>query len=44
LKELPLGQDTRRELLRAYRDFYRLHVPEFGEMRTLAVLHAILDP
>jgi DNA repair protein RecO (recombination protein O) len=42
LQGLPLNQETRRQLLRAYLDFYALHVPDFGEMRTLAVLQTVL--
>jgi DNA repair protein RecO (recombination protein O) len=42
LRELPLNQDMRRQLLQAYQTFYALHVPDFGEMRTLAVLQTIL--
>jgi DNA repair protein RecO (recombination protein O) len=41
LSELLLNQDTRRHLLLAYRNFYALHVPDFGEMRTLGVLQTI---
>jgi DNA repair protein RecO (recombination protein O) len=41
LAEIELGQETRRVLLRAYLNFYILHIPEFGEMRTLPVLQAI---
>ncbi|MHA4808025.1 DNA repair protein RecO [Flavitalea flava] len=44
LEGLPLNQETRRILIRSYQLFYALHVPEFGEMRTLAVLQAILNP
>lgn len=42
LRELPLNQETRRFLLQAYQTFYALHVPDFGEMKTLIVLQAIL--
>ena len=42
LKELALNQETRRALLQAYQIFYALHIPEFGEMRTLPVLQAVL--
>lgn len=42
LSELLLNQDTRRHLLHAYRDFYALHISEFGEMRTLGVLQTII--
>jgi DNA repair protein RecO (recombination protein O) len=41
LQELQLNQDTRRLLLQAYLSFYTLHVPDFGEMRTLPVLQTI---
>jgi len=43
LSELLLNQDTRRHLLHAYRDFYALHVADFGEMKTLGVLQTILS-
>jgi DNA repair protein RecO (recombination protein O) len=42
LQGLPLNQETRRQLLRAYLNFYALHVPDFGEMRTLSVLQTVL--
>jgi DNA repair protein RecO (recombination protein O) len=43
LLELALNQDTRRTLLQAYLTFYALHVPDFGEMRTLTVLQTVLS-
>ncbi len=43
LRELALNQETRRLLIQAYRTFYALHVPDFGEMRTLAILQTILS-
>jgi DNA repair protein RecO (recombination protein O) len=43
LQELPLNQETRRLLLQAYLTFYTVQIPDFGEMRTLAVLHTILS-
>ncbi|HEV2483328.1 MAG TPA: DNA repair protein RecO [Puia sp.] len=43
LTELALNQETRRILLQAYLSFYALHVPDFGEMRTLAVLQTVLQ-
>jgi DNA repair protein RecO (recombination protein O) len=43
LQELALNQEARRHLLQAYRTFYALHVPDFGEMRTLSVLQTILS-
>jgi DNA repair protein RecO (recombination protein O) len=42
LSELLLNQDTRRHLLHAYRDFYALHIADFGEMKTLGVLQTIV--
>lgn len=42
LREFPLNQETRRRLLRAFQAFYALHVPDFGEMRTLMVLQTVL--
>jgi DNA repair protein RecO (recombination protein O) len=43
LSELLLNQDTRRHLLQAYRTFYALHIPDFGEMKTLPVLQTIIS-
>lgn len=43
LHELALNQGTRRQLLQAYQTFYALQIPEFGEMRTLAVLQTVLS-
>lgn len=43
LQEIPLNQETRRTLLQAYQVFYALHVPDFGEMRTLSVLQTVLS-
>jgi len=43
LQEIPLNQETRRALLLAYRTFYMLHVPDFGEMRTLNVMQTVLS-
>lgn len=42
LSELLLNQDVRRHLLQAYRTFYALHIPDFGEMKTLGVLQMII--
>jgi DNA repair protein RecO (recombination protein O) len=43
LQELPLNQESRRLLLRAYLTFYALQIPDFGEMRTLAVLQTVFS-
>jgi len=42
LQEFRLNQETRRILLKAYQDFYALHIQDFGMMKTLQVLHAVL--
>lgn len=38
LSQLQLNQQLRRELLSAYEDYYRLHVSDFGKLKTLPVL------
>lgn len=43
LQELALNQDIRRSLLQAYLTFYTLHIPDFGQMRTLAILQTVLS-
>jgi DNA repair protein RecO (recombination protein O) len=43
LRELALNQETRRALLQAFGTFYALQIPEFGELRTLAVLQTVLS-
>jgi DNA repair protein RecO (recombination protein O) len=43
LQELALNQETRRTLLHAYLVFYKLHIPDFGDMKTLAVLQTVLS-
>jgi DNA repair protein RecO (recombination protein O) len=43
LKQIRLNQTTRRQLLQAYEDFYALHLPEFGRMKTLPVLQELLS-
>ena len=42
LSQLRLNQDTRRKLLLQYQLYYTLHIPEFGKMKTLEVLHEVL--
>ena len=42
LTEINLNQELRRKLLLQYQDYYALHIPEFGQMKTLAVLHEVL--
>ena len=42
LEELKLNQLLRRELLLKYMEYYALHIPDFGQMKTLGVLQEIL--
>ncbi|MEP7144961.1 MAG: DNA repair protein RecO [Ferruginibacter sp.] len=42
LSQFKLHHDTRRMLLLYYQDYYALHIPDFGKMKTLAVLHEVL--
>jgi len=43
LVHLDLNQDIRRNLLQAFQQFYALHVPDFGTMKTFPVLQTILS-
>jgi DNA repair protein RecO (recombination protein O) len=43
LKEIRLNQATRRQLLQAYADFYALHLPDFGKLKSLPVLQELLS-
>ncbi|MDB5202027.1 MAG: recO [Ferruginibacter sp.] len=42
LSQLKLNQQKRRELLAKYQEFYVLHIPDFGQMKTLPILHEVL--
>ncbi|HMI77650.1 MAG TPA: DNA repair protein RecO [Ferruginibacter sp.] len=42
LQDFKLNQDIRRALLLRYLEYYALHIPEFGQMKTLMVLHEVL--
>lgn len=42
LEQFSLNGETRRLLLLKYLDFYALHIPDFGQMKTLLVLHEVL--
>jgi DNA repair protein RecO (recombination protein O) len=42
LEEFKLNQEIRRVLLLRYLEYYALHIPEFGQMKTLMVLHEVL--
>jgi DNA repair protein RecO (recombination protein O) len=43
LSLLKLNRQTRRELLEAYQHFMALHIADFGELRSLAILQEILS-
>ncbi|MES2850875.1 MAG: DNA repair protein RecO [Bacteroidota bacterium] len=42
LTHFNLHHDTRRKLLHLYHDYYALHIHDFGQMKTLAVLQDVL--
>ena len=42
LSEIRLNSEKRKNLLLQYMDYYRLHIQDFGTMKTLSVLHEIL--
>ncbi|MBC7510636.1 MAG: DNA repair protein RecO, partial [Ferruginibacter sp.] len=42
LEDIKLHHDTRRKLLLQYQDYYALHIPDFGQMKTLSILHEVL--
>lgn len=42
LDEFRLNQEIRRILLLKYLEYYSLHISEFGQMKTLMVLHEVL--
>jgi DNA repair protein RecO (recombination protein O) len=41
LPQIGLNRETRRALLLAYQNFYALHIPDFGSMKTLPVLQTV---
>jgi len=43
LAQIRLNQETRRILLHAFETFYALHIQDFGKMKTLPVLEAVLS-
>jgi DNA repair protein RecO (recombination protein O) len=43
LGQVRLNQETRRVLLHAFETFYALHIQDFGKMKTLPVLEAVLS-
>lgn len=42
LEDIKLHHDTRRKLLLHYQAYYALHIPDFGQMKTLMILHEVL--
>ena len=42
LQDIKLNHDFRRNLLLAYETYYRLHISDFGTMKSLSVLREIL--
>jgi len=42
LEQLSLNQETRRRITHAMEQFYALHVPDFGTLRTLPVLRELI--
>lgn len=42
LDEFKLNREIRRVLLLKYLEYYALHIPDFGQMKTLMVLHEVL--
>jgi len=43
LRQIRLNQTTRRQLLQAFEDFYALHLPDFGRLKSLPVLQELLS-
>lgn len=43
LEQIPLSGSTRRFLLQSLETFYALHVSEFGHLRSLSILHEVLQ-
>lgn len=43
LEDIKLNHDFRRHLLQRYEDYYRLHIQDFGTMKSLQVLREILN-
>ena len=43
LSQVGLNHHTRRVLLEAYQSFYAVHIQDFGSMKTLPILQAVLS-
>lgn len=44
LTDFQLNHVTRRRLLMHFQDYYSLHIADFGQMKTLGILHEVLAP
>lgn len=42
LSQIKLNKEMRRSLLLKYQEYYRFHIPDFGQMRSLDILHEVL--
>ncbi len=42
LEDIKLHHDMRQKLLLHYQDYYALYIPDFGQMKTLMILHEVL--
>lgn len=43
IEKIYLNKNMRRELLQTYQQYIRLHIDDFGEMRSLKILQEILS-
>jgi len=43
LQEVALNQEMRRRIIHALEEYYSLHIPDFGTMRTLPVLREVMS-
>jgi DNA repair protein RecO (recombination protein O) len=43
LREIPLNRKNRQQILEMMEAYYKAHIPEFGQMKTLPVLRQILS-
>ncbi len=43
LEQVFLNQETRRRMLHAIEEYYNLHIPDFGAMKTLPVLREVMS-
>ena len=44
LDSFTMNREGRRQLLMRFMEYYSLHIPDFGQMKTLIVLHEVLGP